>query len=270
MDRTRSQKPAIAAAALGLLVAAALVGFAREGTAASQVVPSNQQPPTLTGTPEVGQRLTANAGTWSGTQPISFVYRYQRCDRNGGNCYTGGSTTQRTYLVTAEDAGKTVRVRVTATNRDGSRSASSAPTAVIRGQAAPPAGTCTGNAPLQVSRISLPERLQIDSAQLSPPVVTRSTATLTLRVHVSCRGRAVQGALVKADAVPFNQFSSPPEAITGADGFATVTMGQLQGFPAARRQELLVLFLRARKAGEDLLGGISTRRLVSFPVNLRG
>ena len=78
----------------------------------------------------------------------------------------------------------------------------------------------------------------------------------------------MQGAIVKADAVPFDQFSSAPETTTGADGFATITMGRLQGFPASRRQELLVFFLRARKGGEDPLGGVSTRRLVSFPVNL--
>ena len=48
-----------------------------------------------------------------------------------------------------------------------------------------------------------------------------------------------------------------------------LTMGQLGGFPAARQQGLLVVFVRARKASDPLTAGISTRLLVSFPVSLR-
>ena len=90
-----------------------------------------------------------------------------------------------------------------------------------------------------------------------------------MRFHVSaCGGRDVQGALVYVTAVPFQQFSIPSETPTGSDGWASMTMTRLRGFPAASNQQLLVIFVRARKPGENLLGGISTRRLVSFRVDL--
>ena len=74
--------------------------------------------------------------------------------------------------------------------------------------------------------------------------------------------------LIYATAVPFSQFSIPAEAPTGSDGWGTMTMHQDRYFPASSRQQLLAVFVRARKSGDPLVGGVSTRLLVSFPVHL--
>jgi hypothetical protein len=274
MDRERKRSKLALAVAGTVLLVGAVATFAGKGTAAQQVPPRNQSPPTISGTPEEGHRLTANPGRWTGTEPITFAYTFQRCDRNGGSCSAISGATDvrsRAYTLKQVDVGNTIRVRVTARNRDGERSATSVPTAVIREAPAPPAPPtgCAANAPLQVATISAPERLNVDQGDITPNIVRPSTQTITLRFRVTCRGKAVTGALVYATAVPFNQFTNSAEQPSGADGVAQLTMTQLSGFPAARRQRLLVIFVRARKPGENLLGGISTRRLVSFPVDLR-
>ncbi len=273
MRRNKNRSLLILAVGSVLLLLAAVAGFAGTGSAARQVQPSNETPPTISGTPEEGSTLTATTGRWNGTGPITYTYSFRRCDADGSSCSAISGATEKTYLLKPVDRGNTIRVRVTARNADGTSNATSVPTAVIRaggGGGTPPAATgCTGNAPLQVASISAPERLSVDQGTITPGVVGRSTSTVTLRVNVSCRGKAVQGALVYATAVPFNQFTIPAEQPTGADGFAQLTMTQLSGFPAARSQQLLVVFVRARKPNENALGGISSRRLVSFPVDLR-
>jgi Ig domain of plant-specific actin-binding protein len=263
----------------GLLAATALVlgavfGGAGSGTAASAAAPTNQSPPTIAGTAEEGQTLTASTGTWNGTTPITYTYQWRRCDADGGSCSSISGATDKTYALKGVDVGNTIRVRLTAKNNDGSASATSVPTPVVKAKAAPPPTTkdgcpTSGSGTLDIKDVSLPARLLIDGQSISPSVVSRDTSAITVKFHVSaCGGRSVQGALVEGQAVPFEQFSAPGEATTGADGWATLNMNRDRFFPASPRQQLLAMVARARKQGEPVLAGISVRRFVSFPVRL--
>ena len=272
MHHKKLKLGALGALALIVLVAATLVSG---GSAATQAAPVNTAPPTISGTAREGETLTANDGTWTSATRITFTYQWQRCDKDGGSCSAIGGATEKTYTLKNPDVKNTLRVRVTATNKDGSRARTTPPTAVVADKTVtpptpPPAATgCpAGTGPVAVASVAPPARLLIDGQSISPSPVGGSTRSLTVRFHVSaCGGRAVQGALVLGAAVPFQQFSEA-EQPTGADGWATLTLTRQSGYPASSKQQLLVFFARARKPGENLLGGISTRRLVSFPVNL--
>src|SRR5581483_1492315 len=97
-------------------------------TTSSTVAPSNSAVPVITGTAAVGQQLSASTGSWNGTAPLTYSYRWQRCDSSG--CVDVGSNAA-TYTPTSADAGATIRVIVTATNSAGSASATSTPTAAV-------------------------------------------------------------------------------------------------------------------------------------------
>src|SRR5204862_5586590 len=104
-----------------LAVTVALAGAAALASSALGAAPANTAPPSITGTPTVGQTLTASDGTWSNS-PTSFAYQWLRCNGGGNNCAEVANGTQKTYTLVGADAGHTMRVRVTATNADGSTS----------------------------------------------------------------------------------------------------------------------------------------------------
>jgi hypothetical protein len=102
--------------------------------------PSNTSVPTITGRAEKDQTLTANEGTWSGTEPIAYAYQWRRCDSAGASCIDIADATAKTYTLVAADVGSTVLVAVTASNSAGSSTVMSEQTAVVT---APPV-TVTG------------------------------------------------------------------------------------------------------------------------------
>jgi hypothetical protein len=97
----------------------------------AELTPRNTVLPTITGEPIVGQTLTANAGTWSGS-PTAFGYQWQQCDAAGAACIPIAGATRATYVVTDAEVGRTLRVKVTARNSIGTSTATSAPTGVVR------------------------------------------------------------------------------------------------------------------------------------------
>lgn len=245
----------IAGAALG-----AVLGQPGGGEAATAAVPKNTKAPAISGTAVVGSTLVATRGTWSGS-PTTFHFTWSRCDATGAACLAIGGATAKIYTVTSGDVGHTLRVTVTARNASGSASATSAATAVVPSSGCP---TATGTIP--VTALAPPERLQVASASLAP-TLTRSTNTIRIRVVIqACDTRPVQGATVFATPIPYNQFAAT-QGTTGADGSVILTEGRRSGFPAARHQRLLAVFVRASKPGDPALGGVSSRRVVAFHIS---
>src|SRR6266566_1432667 len=120
--------------------------------------PSDQALPVISGTAQESQHLSAAAGTWSGTPPISYAYQWQRCDAAGDGCVDLPSATGTTYTPTAADVGDTLRVFVTASNGAGSSSTDSQPTPIVvaaSDDASPPTAPADLTATADQSSITL-------------------------------------------------------------------------------------------------------------------
>jgi hypothetical protein len=221
--------------------------------------PKNTAPPTVSGTQQEDQTLTASNGSWTGTPAPTFSYTWQRCAGTGGNCADISGATAQTYKLTSADVAHTVRVNVVAKNSRGTTLASSSETGLIAPAKA--GGGTGGGAAISVAQVSLPNRLVIDGVRFSPTPI-RSRGPVVARFHVSdTRGFGIQGALVYALGLPYGWTSNAAEAPTDATGWATVTLTPTARMPVGR-PGALVVFVRARKPGDNLLAGVSTRRLV--------
>ncbi|HEX4746418.1 MAG TPA: hypothetical protein VFU99_05995 [Gaiellaceae bacterium] len=123
---------AAAIAAVGLMFTMLV---ASESAAAPRVAPTNVGEPSITGTTRVGQILRTTRGTWNGTEPITYSYRWFRCDGRGApdasDCRPITNASNASYVLREADAGFRIRSQVVARNADGSGTATSNPTAVV-------------------------------------------------------------------------------------------------------------------------------------------
>ena len=83
-------------------------------------------------TPVVGRIVSGFAGGWNASPPPALSLQWTRCEADGSNCATITGATHPTYIPTAADVGRTLRLRVIASNDSGSDAASSAPTPTVR------------------------------------------------------------------------------------------------------------------------------------------
>src|SRR5207248_6506258 len=62
--------------------------------------PANQTAPSITGTATVGQTLTLNTGSWTGTPTPTITQQWRDCDSTGNNCVAITGATSTTYTLT--------------------------------------------------------------------------------------------------------------------------------------------------------------------------
>ena len=273
---TRKFLPRLLASAVILIALVAAVttfagsssaqGSAQGSAAQANYAPRNTAPPTIAGTAAVGQTLTATAGTWTSDTSPSFSYQWQHCDANGNTCAALAGATATTYVAQSSDVGQTLRVVVTATNPSGSSSATSAQTTAVTQPG--PEGAIklpNGQTSIPASSMALPARLIVDSVKFQPSILN-SRSSFTMRVHVTdTRAYVVRDVLVYTLGLPYGWTRNSSEVRTGQDGWATLTMTPTQNMPVSPGHAL-VLFVRARVEGQDLLAGSSTRRLVQVRI----
>ncbi len=102
--------------------------------------PSNTTLPSITGSAQVGQLLSAGTGAWEGTPPFSYAYSWRNCNSAGESCNKiAGAPTTSTYRLPGSELGKRIQVQITATNSAGMAMATSATTSVV--EPGPPTNT---------------------------------------------------------------------------------------------------------------------------------
>jgi hypothetical protein len=104
--------------------------------------PLNAAVPLVSGIATVGESLTASDGIWTGPQPIQFAYQWQACDAAGTACIDLQGERLSFIELGPAHVGKRLRVVVTATNVDGSRSVSSVASAAVAARRVTPQVRC--------------------------------------------------------------------------------------------------------------------------------
>jgi hypothetical protein len=223
---------------------------------AKGTAPTNVTIPSIVGDATVGKSVTGFQGVWSGA--TSYTYQWLRCNTGGTACTAIANATNTAYTLVPADGNQTIRFKVTAKNTSGSTDAQSVAVHVT--------AVTSGNSVPVTSLTARPDHLLISDVKFSPSPFGSPGGTFTIKVKVMLEGtsKVVSGALVYVVPAPGTWAKASAEIQTASDGWATVKIQTTKSLP---HSGTLVMQVRARGPGntdEAILGGISTRRLVSL------
>jgi hypothetical protein len=225
--------------------------------------PVNTSPPFPRGQTVVGQVLTAEPGTWSGRQPISYAYRWLRCNSAGGECAAIAGGTSRSYRVAQSDVGRKLRFNVTARNSIGATTVISTESAIVS-EPLPAGAIRLPNGEISIPAASVPSnyRLVVNQVLFAPNPVTARNEVITVRVRTKdTRGFVVRDALVFVRSTP-RVTTGGDRQVTTTDGWVTYQLAPNGNFPKPRKGYNVQFFVKAYRSGDPGLGGIAGYRLV--------
>jgi len=224
--------------------------------------PVNTSLPTVRGTLVSGSVVTADPGSWSGRESISFSYRWVRCNTQGGDCLSIGGATGRTYRLTSADVNHRMRFNVTGRNAVGSVTVLSAESPIVTEPL--PAGAIrlpSGEISIPAASVPRDQRLIVSQVVFSPNPVTSRSQLITVRVRVKdTRGFVVREALVFVRSTP-RVTSGGDRQIATTDGWVTYQLAPNANF-RVRSGYNVQFFVKAYRAGDPALAGIAGYRLV--------
>lgn len=224
--------------------------------------PANTSLPSVRGTMLSGSVVTADPGSWTGRESISFSYRWLRCNAQGGECVSIAGATGRTYRLTSADVNHRMRFNVTAQNAVGTVTVLSAESPIVT--APLPSGAVrlpSGEISIPATSVPRDQRLIVSQVVFSPNPVTSASEPVTVRVRVKdTRGYVVREALVFVRSTP-RVTSGGDRQIATTDGWVTYQLVPNTNF-RVRSGYNVQFFVKAYRAGDPALSGIAGYRLV--------
>ncbi len=197
--------------------------------------------PRISGSPQVGSVMTADPGEWRGAQPIAFSYQWQRCNSKGESCTDISGASSQAYTATESDLSDTLLVEVTASNTEGSASATSTASEVVTSASGSGIRYLYDNAgrlhvlddPSQGAAVyewdadgNLTSIKRYPDSAVAVLAITPSHAPAGSRVDITGTGFSAEKA---DDAVTFNGTAASVEEADTTDLIVTVPEGATEG-----------------------------------------